>query len=111
MLKTCLEDQGFRITTALGGCEALERLQSGEPFDLVVSDLSMPDVDGLDVLRAARARQPGLSAILLTGYAGDVQALELEVKLGGGISFLRKPVSGADLIACIRRLERRQICA
>jgi len=115
MLKTCLEDQGFEVAAALGGHEALERLKSGAPFDLVVSNLSMPGVNGLDVIRAARASQPGQAAILLTGHVGDSQALELEGKLGGGkaggdLSFLRKPVSGAELIACIRRLERQQAC-
>ena len=111
MLRTCLEDQGFEVATALGGHEALERLKSGAPFDLVVSDLSMPGVNGLDVIRAARASRPKQAAILLTGYVGDIKALELEGALGGGLSLLRKPVLGAELIACIRRLERQQVRA
>jgi signal transduction histidine kinase/ActR/RegA family two-component response regulator len=87
-----LEAAGYAVETVLGGQEALARLEGGAVVDLLVSDLSMPGMDGLATIRAAQRRRPGLRAILLTGFATDVAA-------GGGASYtlLRKPITAAEL--------------
>ena len=103
LLSEVLREQGLDVTTMTSGAAAIAALESGASFDLLVSDLSMPDVTGLDVTRAARARRPGLPAIILTGYAGDAGALRLE-QIGGAVTFLRKPVTGDELLNAIRHL-------
>ena len=77
-----LEDFGFAVLPAAGGAEALALLAAEEPVDILVTDLSMPGMDGLAVIRAVQERRRGLPALLLTGYAGDGTALAL----GGAVS-------------------------
>jgi len=103
LLTENLREHGLQVTTETGGAAALATLQSGAGFDLLVSDLSMPDVNGLDIARAARARQPGFPVIILTGYAG---ALDREKQPGGDITFLRKPLTGDQLLDAIKLLLR-----
>jgi CheY-like chemotaxis protein len=70
-----LEDAGFSVLVAAGGAEALALIAAGEVVDALVTDLSMPGMDGLAVIRAVQERHPRLPAVLLTGYAGDDAAL------------------------------------
>ena len=70
-----LREAGFDVLEAANGLEALALLDAGEPLDLLVTDMSMPEVDGLAVIRAAQARREGLPAVLLTGYASDESLL------------------------------------
>ncbi len=74
-LALLLEKRGHRVAQASGVRAAGERLAE-QVFDLVVTDLRMPDGSGLDVLRAVQARQPGTEVILLTAYAGWESAKE-----------------------------------
>ncbi len=92
-----LELAGYRILTAGDGAEALKLLEAGEVVDLMVTDLTMPGLDGLTLIRAARARHPRLPVILLTGYAGDAAALEPGTAEGAPFVLLRKPVTETHL--------------
>ncbi|TPG47307.1 response regulator [Roseomonas nepalensis] len=92
-----LADDGYGVVQAEGGATALALLEAGEAVDLLVSDLSMPGLDGVALIREAQRRRPGLPAILLTGYAGDAAALALDGAVRGSFSLLRKPVSEAQL--------------
>ena len=92
-----LEDAGYRVLAASGGAAALALLASGEAVDALVTDLSMPGMDGLALIRAAQARCPGLPAVLLTGYAGAGAALAVGGAISGAFSLLRKPVGSAQL--------------
>lgn len=62
-----LASQGHSVVTAHGGPEGLALLAAGEPVDLVLTDLAMPEVSGWDVVRAVRARWPTLPVGLVTG--------------------------------------------
>ena len=64
-----LKQRGHRVTTAEGVAAAARALAEAA-FELVVTDLRMPDGSGLEVLRAAKARAPHVPVILLTAYAG-----------------------------------------
>src|ERR1700748_2649357 len=90
--------------TAAKGNEALALINAGEVVDVLVTDLSMPGMDGLELIRAVQQRQPELPAVLLTGYAGEDSTLAL----GGGIrcafSVLRKPVRIRGLVDRIQAL-------
>jgi signal transduction histidine kinase/ActR/RegA family two-component response regulator len=99
-----LEDAGYRVLVAANGTEALALLADGEAIDALATDLSMPDMDGLAVIRAAQDRYPGLPAVLLTGYAGDGAALAVGGAVSGTFSLLRKPVSGVQLVDRVRAL-------
>ena len=99
-----LEDAGYGVVVAASGAEALALLAAGEAVDALVTDLSMPGMDGLAVIRAAQERRPGLPAVLLTGYAGDGAALAVGGAVSGTFSLLRKPVSGVLLVDRVRAL-------
>ena len=99
-----LIDRGYDVIEAEGGRRALALLDAGCPVDLIISDLSMPGMDGVSLIRAAQIRKPRLPAILLTGYAGETAALAIGRELNGSFSLLRKPVTGdhlADRVATL----------
>ncbi len=72
-----LADAGYEVSVARDGTEAVERVRE-RCFDLVVTDLGMPSVTGWDVAREARAAQPGIRLILLTGWGSTLDAGEVE---------------------------------
>jgi len=104
VLALSLEDSGYAVWPAESGAAALTRLASGERVDIIVSDLTMPAMDGLTLIRAAQERRPNLPAILLTGYAGDGASLAVGGAISGTFSLLRKPVSGTQLVDRINAL-------
>lgn len=68
-LAEALAELGHAVVQTAGGREGLERLESGEGVDLVITDLGMPDMNGWDVVRLVRARWPDLPVGLVTGWA------------------------------------------
>src|SRR5687767_9651680 len=100
---------GFDVVTCSGGREAIGKLQA-HTADLVMVDLRMPDVGGLDVLRAIRETDPHCQAVLMTGYATVETAVEA-IKLGA-MDYLSKPIDFArldQLLAGVRdEIERRR---
>ncbi|HEX4608984.1 MAG TPA: HD domain-containing phosphohydrolase [Urbifossiella sp.] len=90
----------YAVATAPGGAEGLAALAAGGPFAVVVSDMRMPGMDGVEFLTRARAAHPDLVRVLLTGYADVSQAIGA-VNQGGIFRFLTKPCSLADLTAAI----------
>ncbi len=104
VLTLSLEDAGYAVLPADSGAAALVRLGSGERIDIIVSDLTMPSMDGLTLIRTAQERRPGLPAVLLTGYAGDGATLAVGGAISGTFSLLRKPVTGTQLADRINAL-------
>jgi PAS domain S-box-containing protein len=92
-----LEELGFEVLAAAGGEDALALLAAGERIDALITDLSMPQMDGLALIQAAQARRVGLPAVLLTGFAGDGATLALSGAISGSYTLLRKPVSAEAL--------------
>jgi CheY-like chemotaxis protein len=82
----------------------LNWLEAGERTDIIVSDLTMPEMDGLMVIQAAQKLRPNLPAVLLTGYAGEGAAPAFDGDFSGPFSLLRKPISGAQLVDQINEL-------
>ncbi|WP_161600805.1 hybrid sensor histidine kinase/response regulator [Teichococcus oryzae] len=98
VLSLALREQGYAVFEAADGPAAVVHLESDAPCDALVSDLAMPGMDGLAVLRAARQRRPGLPALLITGYAGDAADRALgEAAEAGPLLLLHKPVDPEDL--------------
>nr|WP_294559935.1 PAS domain S-box protein [uncultured Rhodopila sp.] len=104
VLGASLEDAGYTVQRVSSGPAALARLAAGDRVDVMVSDLTMPGMDGLALIRMAQQQRPGLPAVLLTGYAGDGAALAIGGALSGSFSLLRKPVSGTQLADRIHAL-------
>ena len=86
MIAEQLIDRGYDVIEAEGGRRALALLDAGCSVDLIISDLSMPGMDGVSLIRAAQIRKPRLPAILLTGYAGETAALAVGRELNGSFS-------------------------
>jgi DNA-binding NtrC family response regulator len=91
-----LELRGIDAVGVTSGDEALHRLRS-DSFDVVVIDIKMPGIDGLDVLRTVSRRHPAVKVILMTGH-GSAEDAETGHRLGAA-ALLRKPVDLEDLLA------------
>jgi CheY-like chemotaxis protein len=104
VLSLSLEDAGYSVLPADGGVAAMHSLASGARVDILVSDLTMPVMDGLELIRSAQERRPNLPAVLLTGYAGDGAELAVGGAVSGTFSLLRKPVDGTQLVDRISAL-------
>ncbi len=88
-LSDALRMQGFSTTSAADGVEAVEQLAQAET-DLVLTDVRMPNMDGLELCRRITTERPGLPVVLITGQpASDDEALLVE---SGARAILRKPI-------------------
>jgi CheY-like chemotaxis protein len=99
-----LDDRGYDVMAAASGPEALALLAADRAVDALITDLSMPGMDGIALIRAAQQRRPGLPAVLLTGYAGDETALLLGSAISGAYCLARKPITTNDLVDRIEAL-------
>lgn len=95
-----LEQAGFKATTAADGTEAFSILQKS-PHDLVITDLKMPGISGMDVLRRIRADYPGVPVVMLTAF-GTVESA-VEAMKAGAYDYLTKPVHPDELELVVRR--------
>jgi two-component system nitrogen regulation response regulator GlnG len=100
VLERALRQAGMEVTTFAGGRVLLERLEQGRP-DVVLSDIRMPDVDGLDLLRSIGARYPDLPVIIMTAYS-DLDSAVAAYQ-GGAFEYLPKPFDVDDAVALVRR--------
>ena len=107
VLKRRLESRGYRVLTALGGGEALKIIDVN-PIDLVITDLRMPKVDGLDLVRYVRENFKDMETIMITGFPSIESAVE-SVNLGAK-EYLTKPFTDQELFAAVRRaLDRLRV--
>ncbi len=102
-LKTALESYGYSVDTFQSGGPAIERLRESN-YDIVVTDIRMDDVDGLDVLEAARSSSPRTKIIMITGYATAEVAREAQAK--GAFAFIAKPFRPKDLQKLLEKAAR-----
>jgi signal transduction histidine kinase/CheY-like chemotaxis protein len=103
-LTASLEEAGYTVLAVADGTEALDLLRSPVAIDILVTDLSMPGIDGLVVIRQAQRERPGLPAVLLTGYAGHGAQLAVGESVSGAFALVRKPVTAAQLADRIEAL-------
>src|SRR5580698_1498416 len=103
-LKTTLSINGFQVETACNGQEALNKLKAGFAPRLILTDINMPVMGGMELIRNVRS-MPGLKFIpILTLTTESALAKKNEGKLAGATGWLVKPVSGNDLVAVIRKV-------
>lgn len=99
-----LVGRDFHVEQAENGASALDHFGHGEAVDLLVTDLSMPGMNGLALITAVQQRRPGLPAILLTGYAGENVSFAANDAGSAPYTLLRKPVRAVQLSDCIANL-------
>jgi DNA-binding NtrC family response regulator len=102
-LTALLAKAGFEVTPADSGNQALAILAADGPFDVLITDFAMPAMNGADLIARSRVVQPGLRAVVITGFgaSGFVDTLP------NGTDVLHKPVLRKDLIAAVHRLMGR----
>jgi len=106
-LKEFLEEEGFAVQTAQDGVAAINCIQSA-PFDVVLLDLKMPRVDGIEVLRFIKEHYLDTQVIMLTGVS-DVRTA-VECMQVGAFHYVTKPYAVEELLAIIgRALERKKL--
>ncbi len=98
-LAEILSDEGYRTRAFPGAVPALEALAS-EPCDVLVTDLRMDGLDGLDLLREAQLHQPGVPVIVVTAHATIDRAIQ--ATRSGAFSFVRKPLKAAEILVQVR---------
>jgi DNA-binding NtrC family response regulator len=89
-LSRALSMEGYAVETASGGREALDKI-AALPVDVVVMDVRMPDLDGLQVLEKARAARPDLPVVIMSGH-GSIETVRSAFKLGA-FDYLEKPIT------------------
>jgi len=98
----------FQTRQAASGIEALSILESGDPFDLVLSDLMMAEMDGIALLERAKERYPDMPIVMVTAVH-DIQ-VALQALRNGAYDYLLKPFEREQLLATVRRaLENRRL--
>jgi DNA-binding NtrC family response regulator len=98
--RTLLNDAGFGVSLASDGSEAMATLRQGS-IDLLLTDLRMGEMNGIELLRRVRVEWPGLPVIMVTGFASVDTAVEA-MKLGA-VDYLTKPSNNAELLLKVTR--------
>lgn len=108
-LKKLLALDGFQVEAVANGYEALEHLDN-HPVDLVITDINMPEMNGLVFLRELNRSFPAVNVIMVTAYGGVESYLEA-MNLGA-FEYLNKPVKFEELKAIMERIFNRNLrCA
>ncbi|MBW2129257.1 MAG: FAD-dependent oxidoreductase [Deltaproteobacteria bacterium] len=103
-LKEWLEDEGFQVHVAASGAETLEKL-SRETFHLMLLDIKMPGMDGVEVLRRSMELNPDLPVVMMTAYATVETAVEA-MKIGA-LDYLMKPFDPDTLVPLVLQLHQK----
>lgn len=106
-LRELLSNHGYDIHTANSGYEAIESLNR-IPYDLVLLDVLMPDIDGFRVMEHIHRQSPGTLVIIITGYASTESAIEALKR--GAHYYIRKPFEREELLKAVQNaLEKRRL--
>lgn len=100
VIRILLSNNGFVVHTALGGRAGLERLAAVTP-DIVITDIRMPDIGGVEILSAARAHDPDILVILMTAQATLQSAMHAVNE--GAFYYIQKPFRNDELLAIVHR--------
>jgi DNA-binding NtrC family response regulator len=107
ILQTILEGEGYETAAAANGRQALQAAATA-PFDVVLTDLKMPDLNGLDLLAELMQAHPGLDVVFMTAHGTIDSAVEAMRR--GAFDYLTKPLEKDELLVVLRRaMERRHL--
>jgi response regulator RpfG family c-di-GMP phosphodiesterase len=108
-LRRAFRPLGYQVLTAESAKEALQTLEQNSQVDLVISDMRMPEMDGARFLAEVRNRWPGITRILLTGYA-DMESTIAAINEGQIYRHISKPWNDDELLLTVRdALDRRAL--
>jgi len=99
-MKKMFEKSGYTVTIAADGREALETL-SRETFDLIISDLRMPNLNGLELMEEIKRKQLDTPVIFITAY-GEVSSY-MDLMNLGAFEYINKPVKGQEILSVAKR--------
>ncbi|HUL30962.1 MAG TPA: sigma-54 dependent transcriptional regulator [Thermodesulfobacteriota bacterium] len=106
-LKRILEEEGYEAEDALSGKEAFEKMKAN-PFDIVITDLKMPGIDGMEVLRTFRKEYPDSIIIMITGFSTVETAVEA-MKLGA-FDYIPKPFTPDEVAVVVKKaIEKKNL--
>lgn len=105
LLSLVFETDGHKVRTAMNGRQALEALEQ-EPAEVVISDVKMPDMDGIEMLRSLRSSSPDVGVVLMTAFA-SVETAREAFKLGAD-DFIQKPFDVEELKLIVRKTLEKQ---
>ena len=106
-LRPVLEDEGYEVKVAKSGSDAL-KMMAAEPPDLMLLDIWMPEMDGLDTLKRAREQSPRLQVMMMSGH-GSIETAVKAVKLGA-YDYIEKPLSLENVTLRVRHaLDQRRL--
>jgi two-component system chemotaxis response regulator CheY len=103
-VKSTLEMNGFTVVTASDGVQALAKLKGGIKPDLIITDVNMPNMDGLELIRNVKTLPGFRFTPILTLTTESQSAKRDQAKQLGATGWLVKPVSGPDLIKVIKQV-------
>jgi DNA-binding NtrC family response regulator len=107
MIKKGLSQMGgFNVETAHNGLEAIERIEK-DIFDLVLTDLKMPEMDGLELLKNIKGIRPEVMVILMTAY-GSIETAVEAMKMGAN-DYITKPINFDDLLLHISKVQKESL--
>jgi len=101
ILRRLLESDGHTVETALDGGTAFNLVRARD-YDLVISDIRMDPMDGMELLRLIRLAKPDLPVIMLTAYASEETMKEAEAL--GAAAYLTKPFTGKEVLGTVQRV-------
>ena len=105
-LNVALISFGYKVVTAKNGLQAARIIKSsienGERIELLITDLKMPGMDGLELIRSAKELKPGLPAILITAYGDD--SVQRDIRRLDGCGYIEKPFGPDRLMEMITEI-------
>ncbi|MCP4549843.1 MAG: response regulator [bacterium] len=104
MLEGCLIDAGYTVDSALNGRQGLQKIREHQP-DIVITDIVMPEMEGMEMIREVRLNYPNIPIIAISGFSGlaNLDYLDIAKCLGAGKVFA-KPISNRKLLEAIDEL-------
>ena len=100
--------EGYKVRQACDGQDALDRLSEAS-CDIVISDIKMPNMDGIALLSEIKSRHPEISVILITAYAGEYSAQD--ALRAGADSFIAKPFKNVEIAETLREVLQKNLRA
>jgi two-component system response regulator RegA len=101
-----MRNRGMNVTTSMSAVEAIQQTEAGD-FDVIILDLLMPGMDGIQALKALKEKKPDLQVILLTGHATVQKGIEA-MKLGA-MDLLEKPADINELTEKIKKAKAQKM--
>src|SRR4030065_2251292 len=99
-MRRILSAEGYRVETSASGRAAIEKIQE-QDFDVVITDLKMPGMDGIEVLKTIKILQPDVPVIIITGYSTVDTAVE--AMKSGAFDYIAKPFTSSLIIDKVQK--------